>query len=121
MQALADFWGVPITVFSFSVFLKPLMQDFHARRAAVSLAFTLHLTFSAPSAGWLIGRYGARKVIQPASAVFGAILFSNKEFSTTLWHFYLFYAAPGLFVHGMGPIPYGFVVSNWFDRRRVSL
>jgi MFS family permease len=65
-KTLADFWGVPITVFSFSVFLKPLMQDFHARRAAVSLAFTLHLivaAFGAPSAGWLIGRYGARKVI----------------------------------------------------------
>jgi hypothetical protein len=58
--AVGLFWGVPITVFSFSVFLKPLMQDFHARRAAVSLAFTLHLivaAFSAPLAGWLIGRY----------------------------------------------------------------
>ncbi|HEY6386632.1 MAG TPA: hypothetical protein VIX91_13220, partial [Candidatus Acidoferrum sp.] len=51
------FWGVPITVYSFSVFLKPLMQDFHASRAAISLAFTLKLVVSAlitPLVGWLI-------------------------------------------------------------------
>lgn len=31
---------------------------------------------------------------------------------------YLFYAALGLLLHGMGPLPYGYVVSHWFDRRR---
>jgi hypothetical protein len=39
--AVGLFWGVPVTVYSFAVFLKPLMQEFHAGRAAVSLAFTL--------------------------------------------------------------------------------
>ena len=39
-SAFGLFWGVPITVYSFSVFFKPLMQEFHASRAAVSLAFT---------------------------------------------------------------------------------
>jgi hypothetical protein len=37
----------PITVYSFGVFFKPLSQDFHAGRAAISLAFTLHNTVSA--------------------------------------------------------------------------
>ena len=36
--AVGLFWGPPVTVFSFSVFLKPLMHDLHAGRAAVSLA-----------------------------------------------------------------------------------
>jgi hypothetical protein len=27
--AVGLFWGAPITAFSFSVFLKPLMRDFH--------------------------------------------------------------------------------------------
>jgi MFS family permease len=119
--AVGLFWGVPIKIYSFSVFLKPLMQDFHAGRAAVSLAFTLALIVSAlttPLAGWLIGRYGARKMILPASTIFGTLLLFNKAFSTSLWHFYFFYAVLGLMIHGMGPIPYGYVVSHWFDRRR---
>jgi MFS family permease len=119
--AVGLFWGVPITVFSFSAFLKPLMQTFHAGRAAVSLAFTVQLVvgaLSSPFAGWLVGRYGARKVILCGTAMFGAILFFNRVLSTTLLHFYFFYAALGLSVHGMGPIPYGHVVSHWFDRRR---
>jgi cyanate permease len=119
--AVGLFWGVPITVFSFSAFLKPLMQTFHAGRAAVSLAFTLQLVvgaLSSPLAGWLIGRYGARKVILCGTSLFGAMLLFNRVLSTTLLHLYFFYAVLGFTVHGMGPIPYGHVVSHWFDRRR---
>lgn len=115
------FWGVPITVYSFSVFLKPLMQDFHASRAAISLAFTLKLVVSAlitPLVGWLISQYGARKVIFFATGMLGVILLSNKALTGSLWHFYFFYAALGPLISGMGPIPYGHVVSHWFDRRR---
>jgi len=119
--AVGLFWGVPITVFSFSAFLKPLMQTFHAGRAAVSLAFTLQLVvgaLSSPLAGWLIGRYGARKVILCGTSLFGAMLLFNRVLSSTLLHLYFFYAVLGFTVHGMGPIPYGHVVSHWFDRRR---
>ena len=65
-SAIGLFWGVPISVYSFSVFFKPLMQEFHAGRAAVSLAFTLKLVTAALWAapiGWLTDRYGARRVI----------------------------------------------------------
>jgi MFS family permease len=119
--AVGLFWGVPVTVFSFTVFLKPLMQEFHAGRAAVSLAFTLHLLVGAlsnPLAGWLIGRYGARKVVLPAAAIFGTLLLSATAFSASLWRLYIFYAALGFVIPGVGPLPYGCVVSHWFDRRR---
>jgi MFS family permease len=119
--AVGLFWGAPITVYSFSVFLKPLMQDFHAGRTAVSLAFTLALTLAAlssPFVGWLIGRYGARMVILPATAMAGTILILNKVLSSSIWHFYFFYAVLGLLIHGMSPLPYGHVVAHWFDRHR---
>ena len=32
---------IPVVVFCFGVFLKPLIQEFHSSRGAVSLAFTL--------------------------------------------------------------------------------
>ena len=119
--AVGLFWGVPVTVYSFTVFLKPLMQDFHASRAAISLAYTLKLivaALSTPLAGWLIGRYGVRRVILSVGPMFGAVLLSNKAFSGTLLHLYFFYAALGLLGHGMGVIPFGTVVSHWFDRHR---
>ena len=121
VSALGLFWGVPLTVFSFGVFLKPLMQEFHAGRAAISLGFTVKLFVVAlctPLTGWLLDRFGARKVILPFTALYGAVLLFNKAFSGGLWHFYFFYAVLGLLVHGFGPVPYGYVVTHWFDRRR---
>jgi len=119
--AVGLFWGPPVTVFSFSVFLKPLMHDFHAGRAVVSLGYTLHNitgALSAPLAGWLIDRYGVRRVILPGTAMFGLILLCSRVLSGDIWQLYFFYVALGLSAHGVGPIPYGTVVSHWFDRRR---
>ena len=115
------FGGVPLTVYSFSVFLKPLMQEFHAGRAAVSLAYTLKLitgAAAAPVFGMLIDRFGARRIILFGTAALGLILLANRLLSGSLWHLYLFYILLGLSLHSSGPIPYGSVVSHWFDRRR---
>ncbi|HEX4164207.1 MAG TPA: hypothetical protein VHZ55_01930 [Bryobacteraceae bacterium] len=95
------------------------MHDFDAGRAAVSLAFTLQQIAGALStalAGWLVGRCGAPEVILPATAMFGVILPSNKLSPAPSGKCYLFYAALGLWVHGMGLVLYGYVISHWFDR-----
>jgi MFS family permease len=120
-SAVALFWGVPITVYSFSVFFKPLMQEFHASRAAVSLAFTLQLLTAALGAapiGWLTDRYGPRRVILTGTGILGSILLANRVFAGSLAEFYCFYVLLGLSVGGVGPIPYGSLISHWFDRFR---
>jgi hypothetical protein len=43
-----------IVVLSFGVFFKPLSQDFHAGRAAVSLAFKLHNVISLYAFHWSV-------------------------------------------------------------------
>lgn len=120
--ALGLFLGSPpILVFSFGVFLKALNQEFHSGRAAISFAFTLHNLFSAvcaPVAGWLIDHYGARRLILPTTVVFGFILAVSKFLTANLWQFYAFYLVLGVISSGMSPVPYGNVVSHWFDRRR---
>lgn len=113
--------GPPITVFSFGVFFKSLVHDFHASRAAISLAFTLHNLTSAmcaPIVGRLIDRVGARRVILSATVMFAMILLSAKALGGSIWQFYLFYAALGVVGSSMSPVPYGVVVSHWFNRRR---
>jgi MFS family permease len=115
------FGGVPLTVYSFSVFLKPLMVAFHAGRTAISLGYTLKLlagAAAAPLFGWLIDRFGARKVILLGTAIFGLTLLANRFVSGSVWQLYVFYVLLGLTLHSSGPIPYSSVVSHWFDRRR---
>jgi MFS family permease len=122
-SSLGLFWGVPITVYSFSVFFKPLMQEFHVGRAAVSLAFTIKLIAAALCAapiGWLTDRYGERRVILTSTGIFGSLLLTSRLFSGSITQFYCFYALLGCCVGGVGPIPYGSLVSHWFDRRRGS-
>ena len=84
--ALGLFWGVPVTVFTFPVFVKPLMHDFHAGRAAVSFGYTLQsvaAACSAPLAGWLIDRKRARKVILPTGYDVWSSFDPQKSFPRT--------------------------------------
>jgi MFS family permease len=111
----------PIIVYSFSVFIKPLAQELHSNRASISFAFTLAnlmATISAPLTGRFADRFGARRVILIASAIFALLLISAPLLSAKLWSLYLFYALLGFVGNGTAPIPYGRVISRWFDRRR---
>ncbi len=113
--------GPPIVLYSFGVFFKSLVHDFHASRAAISFAFTLHnliSALSAPLVGRLIDRFGSRRVILPATAILALVLISGWTLGGGIWQFYLFYAGLGLVGSSTGPVPYGVAVSHWFNRRR---
>jgi len=111
----------PVFVYSFSVFIKSLAQDFHTSRTSISFAFTLAnvmQSVGAPLIGRLVDRFGAHKVIVPSNVIFGLVIISFKYFSTSLWQLYAFFIVIGLIGTGTAPVPYGIVVSRWFDRRR---
>jgi MFS family permease len=116
------FLGAPLLVFSFSVFFKPLAADFHASRAAVSLAFSLFNSVGAlwiPGTGILIDRFGAKRVILVSTLFFGLILCSAYWVGTSLWQLYVLFSLLGIFMaSGPAPVPYGVVISHWFDRHR---
>ena len=110
-----------IVVLAFGVFFNPLLQDFHASRAAVSLAYTLNTIIVAlltPLLGRLIDRVGARRVILIGTAIFGLILLSSEMLGSRIAFLYIFFAALGLVGGTTSPVPYGVVVSHWFDKRR---
>ena len=111
----------PVFVYSFGVFVKSFVQEFHSSRTSISLAFTLAnlmQSLGAPLAGRLVDRFGARRVILPSTVIFGVVLMSFKYFSTNLWQLYVFFILLGFVGSGAAPVPYGIVVSRWFDKRR---
>jgi MFS family permease len=111
----------PVFVYSFSVFIKSLAQDFHSSRTSISLAFTLAnlmQSVGAPLIGRLVDRFGAHKVIIPSTVIFGLVLVTFRYFSTNLWQLYAFFILIGFIGTGAAPVPYGIVISRWFDKRR---
>jgi MFS family permease len=121
-SALGLFFGAfPIAVSAFGVFFGSFAQQFHAGRAAVSLAFTIHNAITGALAvfvGRACDRYGARYVILPGLLLLGLVLLSAGMMGSSLWQLYLFYAALGAVAPATTSVPYGLVVSRWFDRRR---
>lgn len=111
----------PVIVYTFSVFFKPVSEEFQWTRAETSLAFSLSLTLmivAMPVIGRLVDRYGARRVILPAAAVLGVSLISFSIPSLGQWHFYGVYLILGLIGAGTTPVPYNSVLSHWFDKKR---
>lgn len=122
LSAVGMFLGAPVVVFSFSVFFKPMLADFHASRAAVSLAFSLANTagaLSIPGVGMAIDRFGARRLIVVSTLFYGVVLCTALWVGGSLWQLYLFYALLNVaMTAGAAPVPYGVVISHWFNRYR---
>ena len=113
--------AAPIIVYAFGVFFKPLSQEYHAGRGAISFAFTLQnlaAALFAPLIGRLIDRFGARRVILPGTAIFGVMLLSTTLLGGKLWYFYVFFAVLGIIQGCTSPVSYSVVVSHWFNLRR---
>lgn len=122
VSAVGLFLGAPLLVFSFSIFFKPLVETFHASRAAVSLAFSLFNFIGAlwlPGTGVLIDRFGPKRVILISTILFGAVLCSALWVGSGLWQLYFLFSILGIaMASGPAPVPYAAIISHWFDRRR---
>lgn len=111
-----------IMIFSFGVFIKPVTEDLGISRGDLSTALgssTWLTALSCPVVGWLIDRWGTRRVMLPgillfALAVAGFGLMQTKPFFLVI----LIFAVAGFFAGIQTPIPYAAVVTRWFDRQR---
>jgi MFS family permease len=121
-SAVGLFLGAfPIVAFSFGVFFESFAREFHASRAAVSLAFTIHNLLSGIFAvviGRIADRTSARNVILPGLAIVATMLLSAEAVGSRVSELYLFYTVLGVVAPATTTVPYALVVSRWFDRRR---
>jgi MFS family permease len=110
-----------LVFFSFSILLKPLVDEFAWSRAAVSSAYgtlTLSAAVSAPFIGALVDRFRARLVCGPALAILGCAFASMALLTPHLWHLHVIFAITGVATTGTSAVVYARVISSWFDRHR---
>jgi MFS family permease len=68
-------------------------------------------------AGWLIDRYGPRRLMISGSLMMGVALI-GLSYSSSLPMFYLFYVFNALGYVCGGPLPCQVLISRWFDKNR---
>jgi predicted MFS family arabinose efflux permease len=111
----------PVVVYTFGIFVKPLATELHASRGSIALAISLvdlMVLLSAPGAGRVVDRHGARPVIVGSHLAVIGCLVAICFLPPPLWHFYVLFALIGLLGVATAPVTYSRVVANWFDRRR---
>ncbi|HXQ51873.1 MAG TPA: MFS transporter [Stellaceae bacterium] len=113
--------GGAVNIFAFGVFLKPVTEDLGIGRGALSSGLIMSTTLSGLGLiplGYMLDRWGARQVMIPGIALF-ALGVASKSFLTADPAVILtVFAVAGLFGCIGTPVPYGAVLSRWFDGRR---
>jgi predicted MFS family arabinose efflux permease len=111
----------PVGLFTFGVFLKPVSSEFGWERGTMSMAIGVSLfcgAIATPIFGYLIDRWGIRRVTMPAIVLFALSMASISLTPASPIVFVLLYAIVGAFGAGQAPLPYAKAISGWFDRRR---
>ncbi len=112
--------GLGLGGYVFAVFLKPVVTEMGWSRtafAAVGGPLLLAMALASPLVGGLTERLGARAVF--AGGITGvAVALIGLSHVQDLWQFYLLGFLLGVAVTGLGDIPAGAVVSQWFGTQR---
>jgi len=106
--------------YSFSIFIRPLEQDFGWSRSAISFAMSIYMMLHGlvgPFVGHATQTHGPRRVMTFFAVLSGAA-FILVSFTPSLWYFYLAYALLSVGTAGIGFIPVSSVLTRWFIRRR---
>ena len=108
---------------SFGVFNVALLDSFGWSRGATAGIFSVVLAVDAllsPVAGYLLDRYGTKKICVAGCSALVAGLFLSSRVSA-LWQLYLSFGlvlAVGFTFTGM--VPHIFLISEWFSSKRAS-
>ncbi len=114
-------FGVGTFFYGFSTFFNPMTEEFGWSRAKMAGVYSLSRLeggIEGPLVGWLIDRFGARKLLLIGCVMtgFGFILISQIS---SLWHLYLVFGIILSIGYNMGfSHGTGAVIAKWFIRKR---
>ena len=112
---------VGLIIYGLPFFYDFMVRDYGWSRAEVTSGNALGKLLVAPLfgflAGWMIDRYGPRKLMLAGALLAGTALV-GLSYSDNLPLFYLFYVFNAIgYVFG-GPLPCQVLISRWFDKNR---
>ena len=110
-----------LLVFTFSVFLKPLTEQFGWSRESASLAFgiaAMTVAVCSPPLGALRDRYPARRSLLACLTVFGCAFASLALLTGGLAQLYATFLVLGAVGNGTTQLACSRAVSTWFETRR---
>jgi MFS family permease len=110
-----------VHIFAFGVFLKPVTEDLGIGRALMSSGLIITSTLNALGClplGYLIDRFGVRRVMMPGIILYALGIAGWSLLAPSPWIIYATFLGAGLFGAIGSPVPYGAMLSLWFDRHR---
>ena len=113
-------WTSIVWIYGMQVFFTPIVQTFGWSRAAISGAFAMQRlegSIVSPIEGFLVDKYGPRKMVMIGGFISGLGLIS-LSFMTTIWMFYLSVLLVSLGNSAASGIPRNWAIVQWFKRLR---
>jgi MFS family permease len=117
---LSLFSIVGIAVYGLPFFYDFWVQDYGWSRATVTsgnAVAKIGIGMLAFFAGWIIDRFGPRRVMM-AGIMMGGFALIGLSTVTSLWQFYFFYLFSAMGYMCGGPLPNQVLISRWFDSAR---
>jgi MFS family permease len=113
-------WISIVWIYGMQVFFTPIVQTFGWSRAAISGAFSLQRiegSILSPIEGFLVDRFGPRRMIMVGGFVSGLGLIS-LSFLQSIWMFYASVLLVSLGNSAASGIPRNWAIVQWFRRLR---
>jgi MFS family permease len=113
-------WAVAV-VFSFSSFAPLLHNEFGWSFTSIGFAMALFgwgIVITSPIAGWLIDKYGPRRVLLPSIFLLGLVVCAMSMLNASIISFYIGMGLMGVFGAGTGVASYSKILLGWFDKKR---
>ncbi len=110
-----------ILIYSFGAFIKPLSAEFGWSRQTIALAFasaSFTLGLCSPVLGWLLDRFGPRRVLLPCIVLFAAAFGSLSTLHKSLPQLFCTFILIGAIGNATAQLGYTRAVSTWFRERR---
>ena len=121
--AFLRFIGSGVGLGGRSLYVLPLQSTIGVSRASISSIFTasqLSIGLTGTFAGWLVDRFGARKVMFVCLLI-SAAGFYGLAFANSLWTLIIIFSIPlGLTYNWAVTQPATAITNNWFERRKAT-
>jgi MFS family permease len=110
-----------ISFYTHGAFVSVISDDMAWSRGEVQLGVTIMIlmaVITAPSVGWLLDRFSARRVALVSIPLYGITLASLSLATEALWTYYAAWTCMSILAAGTLPIIWTRVVNSWFDDYR---